>query len=142
MELLKKLGRNSFSTSSSWKTRSRRWKRRRPGSVSTMTPHQCRCVCGLKNSTRTAEEEEKPLLPAMANSHSKSGPASFRPSEPFSPQHKGTFETKGITHSKKAHGVHTTTKFEKRTRSRFPPISSHHIPSPLSQPVHGERSFL
>ena len=31
--------------------------RRRRGSLSTMTPHQCWCVCGLKNRRATAEEE-------------------------------------------------------------------------------------
>ena len=55
-------------------------RRRRRRSASTLTPHQYWNVCTLKKSTRTAGEEGKPLLPAMANSHSKGGPASFRPS--------------------------------------------------------------
>ena len=89
-------------------------RRRRRGSVSTMTPHQCWCISGLKKKTTcTAEEEEKPLLPATANSHLKGGPASFRPSELLY-KHNGTFETKGIAHSKQAQGVHNATKIRKR----------------------------
>ena len=61
-----------------------------------LTPHQC-----LKKLTRRAEEKGKPLLPALANSHSKGGPASIRPSELYLHKHNSTFETKGIAQSDK-----------------------------------------
>ena len=83
-----------------------RYKRR--GFVSTRTPHQCWCVCGLEKSTRTAEEEEKPLLPAMVISHSKGCTAAFRPSD-YPHKHNGTSETKRRQSFQKARSVHATT---------------------------------
>ena len=88
----------------------------------------------------------------MANSHPKGGPASFRPSEPCT-KHTGTFETMGITHSKKAQGGSHDDKIRKRRMPTGPlslqrPVTlflltsvfSHQITSPfLSQPAHGER---
>ena len=67
-------------------------------------------------------------------------------------KHNGTLKAKGIVHSKKAQGVHTTTKFERegyqqdrsvfKDLSHFPPyfyfLSPHPFPS-LLQPVNGER---
>ena len=79
----------------------------------------------------------------MADSHPKGGPASFRPSELYT-KHKGTFETTGINHSKKAQSVHTTTKIEKeryqqahsifKDLSHFPP--DFFFPSPTSLLLH------
>ena len=54
----------------------------------------------LEKSTRTAEEAEKPLLPAMANSHSKNGPAFSRPSELFTQNTKARFGTKCSNYDK------------------------------------------
>ena len=117
----------------------------RRGSAATLTPHQCWCVCDLKNRSETAKEEGKPLLPAMASSHSKGGPASFRPSEQKKHKHNGTFETKGIAHSKKAQGVHTLRQNSKK-KDNHPPFFQFLPPPPsplLSQSVHGERkAFL
>ena len=94
------------------------------------------------------------LLPAMTNTHSQGGPASFRPSEQYT-KHKGTFETTESLTPKKAQGVHTTPKFE---GERIPtsPLSqlrgvtlpsyfSSLSPNPtpfFSQPFHGERKGL
>ena len=104
-----------------------------------MTPHQCWCVCGLKKSMLTAEIEGL-LLPAMANSRSTGGPASFRPSELFYTRN-GTFETKRIAHSKKAQGCSHCDKTSMKKDSNRPAqstetchassphvVSSHHIP--------------
>ena len=54
--------------------------------------------------TRTAEEEGKPLLPAMANSHLKSGPASFQTSH-YSHKH-GANAMKESTHPKQPQCSH------------------------------------
>ena len=107
-----------------------------------MTPHQCWCVCGLKKSTSTADEEEKPLLPAMANSHPKGGPASFRHPDLFTQNTKARLKRRESFIPKEAQSVHTTTQFEKegyqqarsifKDLSHFPPRFSFLSPHPSS----------
>ena len=62
---------------------------------------QCWCVCDLKKQVHHWRRGKEPLLPAMADSHPKGGPTTQR-----------HVWNHGIAHSKKAPGVHPTTKCE------------------------------
>ena len=82
---------------------------------------QCYCVCGLKNQSTSLKKRKETLLPAIADSHPKGGPASFRPSELYT-KHKGTFETTELL-TPKRHQLFTPRQNLKGKRIPTSPLS-------------------
>ena len=118
-------------------------RRRRRGSVSTMTPHQYWNVYHLKKSTHTFEDAVKSLLPTMANSHSKSGPASFRLSELQTPNTEARLKRRETLIPKKGTRCSHKTNFRRKDTNRPAQITKTCHPSfplPHHNPLLGSRS--
>ena len=97
----------------------------------------------MKNRCTSLKKRKEPLLPAMATSHPKDGPASFRPSDLYTQNTKARLKRRESLIPKRHKAFTLRHKNEKEGPIRpaqtsktchtslLISICSHHIPSPL-----------